>query len=233
MARASMLAATETFSADVDGETVVVHQGERVRSSHPVVKGREHLFEPAESRVDVDQATAAPGEKRGGRRAARAHRGRKEKGASAPSRWLTSGAMPIRVVLADDSVAVRDALAQILNRSADIDLVATADDEPTLLAAIEETRPDVVVTDVRMPPTGSDEGVRIAERLATAQPEIGVVIVSVYSDPEWLSRVFDQGTENRGWVMKHRAYSQRQLINAVKTVHQGDRWIDPSATAPD
>jgi DNA-binding NarL/FixJ family response regulator len=141
--------------------------------------------------------------------------------------------MPIRVVLADDSVAVRDALAQILNRSADIDLVATADDEPTLLAAIEETRPDVVVTDVRMPPTGTDEGVRVAERLAMAQPDIGVVIVSQYSDPEWLSRVFDQGSENRGWVMKERAHSERQLINAVKTVHQGDRWIDPSVTAPD
>jgi DNA-binding NarL/FixJ family response regulator len=141
--------------------------------------------------------------------------------------------VPIRVVLADDSVAVRDVLAQILNRSPDIDLVGTADDEPTLLAAIEKTRPDVVVTDVRMPPTGTDEGVRVAERLAMAQPDIGVVIVSQYSDPEWLSRVFDLGSENRGWVMKERAYSEGQLISAVKTVHQGDRWIDPSVTAPD
>jgi DNA-binding NarL/FixJ family response regulator len=136
-------------------------------------------------------------------------------------------AVPIRVLLADDSVAVRDVLAQILDRSPDIDVVGTADDEPTLVAAIEERRPDVVVTDVRMPPTGTDEGVRVAAHLAATQPDIGVVIVSGYCDPGWLSRVFDQGTENRGWVMKERAHFDGQLVSAVKTVHQGDRWIDP------
>ena len=136
-------------------------------------------------------------------------------------------------MLADDSAAVRDVLAQILNRSPDIDVVAIADDEPTLLAAIDETRPDVVVTDVRMPPTGTDEGVRVAARLATAQPDIGVVIVSQYSDPEWLSRVFDLGSKNRGWVMKERAHSGGQLITAIKTVREGNRWIDPSVMAPE
>jgi DNA-binding NarL/FixJ family response regulator len=141
--------------------------------------------------------------------------------------------VPIRVVLADDSLAVRDVLAQILNRSPDIDLVATADDEPTLLAAIEETRPDVVVTDVRMPPTGTDEGVRVAERLAAAHPEMGVVVVSQYSAPEWLSRLLDRGSENRGWVMKERAHSGGQLISAIKAVNAGARWIDPSVMAPE
>jgi DNA-binding NarL/FixJ family response regulator len=84
-----------------------------------------------------------------------------------------------------------------------------------------------------MPPTGTDEGVRVAARLATEQPEIGVVVVSQYSDPGWLSRVFDEGSENRGWVMKERAHSDCQLIRAVTTVHQGDRWIDPSVMAPE
>ena len=124
-------------------------------------------------------------------------------------------------------------MALILDRCPDIDLVATADDEPTLLAAVEETLPDVVVTDVRMPPTGTDEGVRVAERLAATHPDIGVVVLSQYSDPEWLSRVFDHGSQNRGWVMKERAHSGGQLIRAVKTVHQGDRWIDPSVMAPE
>jgi DNA-binding NarL/FixJ family response regulator len=137
------------------------------------------------------------------------------------------------VVLADDSLMVRDVLAEILNRSPEIEVVATADDEPTLLAAIEEARPDVVVTDVRMPPTGTDEGVRVAARLATAKPDIGVVIVSQYSDPGWLSRVFESGRENRGWVMKERAHSEGQLIRAVKTVHEGARWVDPSVMAPE
>ena len=141
--------------------------------------------------------------------------------------------MPIRVVLADDSVAMREVLAQMLDGSPDIEVVAIADDEPTLLAAIAESRPDVVVTDVRMPPTGTDEGVRVAARLATAQPHIGVVIVSQYSEPGWLARVFDHGSTNRGWVMKERAHAGGQLISAVKAVHQGDRWIDASVMAPE
>ena len=139
--------------------------------------------------------------------------------------------VPIRVLLADDSAAVRDVLAEILDRSPDIDLVGVAEDEPTLLAAVEEARPNVVVTDVRMPPTGTDEGVRVAACLATTHPEIGVVIVSQYSDSVWLSRVFDQGSRNRGWVMKERAHADGQLVNAVKTVHRGDKWIDPSVMA--
>jgi DNA-binding NarL/FixJ family response regulator len=157
----------------------------------------------------------------------------RETGVAAASRSLASGIVPIRVVLADDSVAVREVLAQLLERSPDIDLVAIAADEPTLLAAIEEARPDVVVTDVRMPPTGTDEGVRVAALLATTQPHIGVVILSQYSDPGWLSRVFDQGSVNRGWIMKERVHAEGQLISAVRTVHQGDRWIDPSVMAPE
>jgi DNA-binding NarL/FixJ family response regulator len=143
------------------------------------------------------------------------------------------GVVPIRVVLAEDSVAVRDVLVELLNRSAEIELVATADDEPTLLAAIGETWPDVVVTDIRMPPTRTDEGVRVAERLATAQPDIGVVILGQYSDPQWIVRALGVGGANRGWVMKERAHSAGQLVTAVKTVHQGDRWIDPAVAAPE
>jgi DNA-binding NarL/FixJ family response regulator len=140
--------------------------------------------------------------------------------------------MAIRIVLADDSRAVRDVVAEILVRSPEINLVARADDEPTLRAAIEAYRPDVVVTDVRMPPTGTDEGVRVAESLATTDPSIAVVILSQYSDEEWLSRVFDRGRENRAWVMKERVLVDGQLIRAVRTVHQGERWIDPSVPAP-
>jgi DNA-binding NarL/FixJ family response regulator len=141
--------------------------------------------------------------------------------------------VPIRVVVADDSAAVREVFARVLTASQEIELVAVADDEPTLLALVEEMRPDVVVTDVRMPPTGTDEGVRVAGRLATEHPEIGVVIVSQFSEPAWLARVFDLGSENRGWVMKERVHSDGQLIRAVKTVHQGARWIDPSVMAPE
>ena len=136
-------------------------------------------------------------------------------------------------MLGEDSAVVRDVLAQVLARSPEIDVVAIAGDEQTLLAAIAQTRPDVVVTDVRMPPTRTDEGVRVAERLAAAQPEIGVVILSQFSDSAWLARAFDGGSENRGWVMKERVVANGQLISAVKTVHQGGRWVDPSVTAPE
>jgi DNA-binding NarL/FixJ family response regulator len=139
--------------------------------------------------------------------------------------------MAIRVVLADDSRAVREVLAEILNKSSEIDVVALAEDEPTLLTAIEAFLPDVVVTDVRMPPTATDEGVRVAESLATTHPDIGVVILSQYSDPQWLSRVLDRGSENRAWVMKERVADRGQLISAVMMVHQGERWIDPSVIA--
>lgn len=140
--------------------------------------------------------------------------------------------VPIRVVLAEDSPLLRDVLAEILERSPDIELVAIADDEPTLLAAVEHYRPDVVITDVRMPPTRSDEGVRVAARLASAEPTIGVVILTQFSDPVRIANLFAQGSNNRGWVMKERAYVDGQLISAVKTVHRGDRWIDPQLTAP-
>jgi len=141
--------------------------------------------------------------------------------------------MAIRVVLADDSPSVREVLAEILGQSSEIDLVALAQDEPTLLAAVETFHPDVVVTDVRMPPTGTDEGVRVAESLAATHPDIGVVILSQYSDPSWLSRVFDGGRQNRAWVMKERAADEGQLIKAVRTVGEGARWVDPSIIPPD
>ncbi len=153
--------------------------------------------------------------------------GRRSRSVATTGRRLSSAAMAIRVVLADDSREVRDVLAEILNESSAIDLVALADDEPTLLAAIEAFRPDVVVTDVRMPPTATDEGVRVAEALATTHPDIGVVILSQYSDPQWLSRVLDHGSENRAWVIKERVADRGQLLSAVMTVHQG-RAVDRS-----
>ena len=113
---------------------------------------------------------------------------------------VKSGAVPIQVVLAEDSVLVRDVLTQILEGSPDVELVAIADDQPTLLAAIEETRPDVVVTDIRMPPGNSDEGLQAADRLRTTHPDVGVVVLSQYATPSYALALLEGGLS--GYAVK-------------------------------
>ena len=91
--------------------------------------------------------------------------------------------MALRVVLADDSFLVREALAHVLDAAADIEVVAVCADRDSLEAAIEAELPDVVVTDIRMPPGEDTEGVRVAAELRTTHPEIGVVVLSQYLEP--------------------------------------------------
>jgi DNA-binding NarL/FixJ family response regulator len=135
--------------------------------------------------------------------------------------------MAIRVVLADDSRAVRDVLAEILNRSPEIQLVALADDEPTLLAAIEAFRPDVVVTDVRMPPTGTDEGVQIARHCQAHHPGTGVLLLSQYVDPTYVRSLLASGAAGRGYLLKERVLDVDELVAAVVTVAEGGSVVDP------
>jgi DNA-binding NarL/FixJ family response regulator len=135
----------------------------------------------------------------------------------------------IRVAVADDTAAMRDLIVDILEASPEIEVVATADDAPMLLARIAETFPDVVVTDVRMPPTGTDEGIRVAEQLRQAHPGIGVVVLTQYPDPSFVARVFAGGRERRAYIMKERVNHQAQLVTAVKAVHAEQTWLDPKA----
>jgi DNA-binding NarL/FixJ family response regulator len=135
--------------------------------------------------------------------------------------------VPIRVVLAEDDYLVREGVATLLGHAPEIDVVATASDHDTLLAAVEDHEPDVVVTDIRMPPTGTDEGIRAAETLRTRSPSIGVVVLSQYAEPAYALGFLENGSERRAYLLKERVSDLDQLRRAIVTVHEGGSVIDP------
>jgi DNA-binding NarL/FixJ family response regulator len=132
----------------------------------------------------------------------------------------------IRVVLADDSYLAREGIEQVLEAAPGIDVVATCEDFDSLLAAIEANRPDVVVTDIRMPPTNTDEGIRIAAQLRDTRPEIGIVVLSQYDDPAYALALLESGSEARAYLLKERINERAQLITAVEEVAGGGSVID-------
>jgi DNA-binding NarL/FixJ family response regulator len=134
---------------------------------------------------------------------------------------------PIRVALADDSYLVRQALVSILTHSEEVALVASYTDAISLLAAVECDRPDVVLTDIRMPPSGDDEGIRLAAELRRRRPEIGVVVLSQYAAPRSALRLLAEGTDGRAYVLKERVGDSGQLLDAISAVASGGSHIDP------
>ncbi|HET7052257.1 MAG TPA: response regulator transcription factor [Solirubrobacteraceae bacterium] len=132
----------------------------------------------------------------------------------------------IRVVIADDTYLVREALEQILTHAAGIDLARTCTDRDSLLRAIEEEEPDVVLTDIRMPPTGTDEGIQVARELRTTHPEIGVVVLSQFADPEYVLALLESGSGGRAYLLKERLNDPRELASAIKAVASGGSAVD-------
>jgi DNA-binding NarL/FixJ family response regulator len=135
--------------------------------------------------------------------------------------------VPIRVVLAEDNYLVREGVAQLLGHEPDIEVVAKCEDLDALLAAVGEHRPDVVLTDIRMPPTGTDEGVRAAEQIRQDHPQTGVVVLSQYVDPAYALAFLERGSERRAYLLKERVSDLDQLRRAIVTVHEGGSVIDP------
>jgi DNA-binding NarL/FixJ family response regulator len=133
----------------------------------------------------------------------------------------------IKVVLAEDSYLVREGVRRLLVTEPDIDLVAVCDDYDSLLSAIGSTEPDVVLTDIRMPPTGTDEGIRAAEWLRQARPAAGVVLLSQYADPAYALTFLERGTEGRAYLLKERVSDVDQLLAAIREVARGGSVIDP------
>ncbi len=134
--------------------------------------------------------------------------------------------MPIRVVLADDSFIVREGMRELLQSVDEVDVVATCNDMDSLRAAIERERPDVVLTDIRMPPTNTDEGIRVAEGLRTSAPSIGVVVLSQYGDAEYALALLDKGAAGRAYLLKERVSDLDQLVNAIREVARGGSVVD-------
>jgi DNA-binding NarL/FixJ family response regulator len=131
------------------------------------------------------------------------------------------------VVLAEDAYLVREAEKQLLSDVEGIDLLAAVGDTATLMATIAERDPDVLVTDIRMPPSGGDEGIRIASELRRTHPQMGVVIVSQFADPGYILELLDGGAARRAYLLKERIHHRGQLVDAIRTVHGGGSFIDP------
>ena len=138
-----------------------------------------------------------------------------------------TGVGPLRVVVAEDNLLVREGLRAMLSDADGIDVVAVCERYEDLMAAVEQHVPDVVLTDIRMPPTGTDEGVRAAAAIRASQPRIGVVVLSQYDDPEFALALLGDGSRGRGYLLKERMSDPSQLVSAVREVARGGSVIDP------
>jgi DNA-binding NarL/FixJ family response regulator len=135
--------------------------------------------------------------------------------------------MLIRLVLAEDQYLVREGLRRLLEAQDDLEIAAVCEDLDSLLAAVDAERPDVVVTDIRMPPAGTDEGIQAAARLREDRPEIGVVVLSQYATPSYMLALMASGSEGRAYLLKERVNDVEQLVAAIRAVASGGSVIDP------
>jgi DNA-binding NarL/FixJ family response regulator len=136
--------------------------------------------------------------------------------------------VPITVVLAEDNALLRHGLARLIDSAPDLQLVGAAADLPACLALIDEHGPDVVVTDIRMPPAHADEGLKIAARLRTARPETGVVLLSQFAEATYALALLAEGSVRRGYLLKERVADGDELADAIRRVAVGGSVIDPT-----
>jgi DNA-binding NarL/FixJ family response regulator len=134
---------------------------------------------------------------------------------------------PIRVVLADDAYLVRQALKHLFYGYPMIEVVGECDDARDVVALLDAERADLLVTDIRMPPQGEDEGIRLATALRRSHPALGVIVLSTYAEATYALRLFEDGSDGRGYLLKDRLRGRRQIIEAVGTVADGGSVIDP------
>jgi DNA-binding NarL/FixJ family response regulator len=135
--------------------------------------------------------------------------------------------MSLRVALGEDSLLVREGIQQLLAVDPEIEIVAAAADLPSLRDACERERPDVVVTDIRMPPTSTDEGIQLAAELRDLDPTIGVVVLSQFSDPTYALALLEHGSDRRAYLLKERVHNRAELMAAIRAVAEGGSMIDP------
>jgi len=135
--------------------------------------------------------------------------------------------MPLRMVFAEDNYLVRAGTAALLEEVEDIDLVATVTDLESLLAAVEDMKPDIVLTDIRMPPTHTTEGIDAARRIRMEHPEIGVVVLSQYAEDEYAYELLKDGAAGLGYLLKERVADLDELVRALREVSRGGSVLDP------
>jgi DNA-binding NarL/FixJ family response regulator len=133
----------------------------------------------------------------------------------------------LRVVFAEDNYLVREGTSALLGGSEAVELVGTAEDLDGLLAAVEAHAPDAVLTDIRMPPTGTDEGIRAAKRIRAEHPTVGVVVLSGFADEEYAYELLKDGAEGLGYLLKERVADVDELVRALGEVARGGSVLDP------
>jgi DNA-binding NarL/FixJ family response regulator len=135
--------------------------------------------------------------------------------------------VPIRLVLAEDNYLVREGLRRLLEGQPGFAVAAVCGDLDSLLEAVDRERPDVVVTDVRMPPGHSDEGIQAARRLRETMPGVGVVVLSQYANPSYALALLEAGSAGRAYLLKERVHDLDHLVGAIRAVSEGGSLIDP------
>jgi len=133
----------------------------------------------------------------------------------------------MRVVLAEDNALLREGIRRLIADVADLELVGTCQDYDGLLALVEAEKPDVVITDIRMPPTNTDEGIRAAAHFRSTSPAIGVVVLSQFVSPAYALALLREGSAGRAYLLKERVADLDELLHAVRTVAQGASVMDP------
>jgi DNA-binding NarL/FixJ family response regulator len=135
--------------------------------------------------------------------------------------------MGIRVVLGEDNLLVREGVRQLLDVDVEIEVIAVVGDLDSLRDVCSRLEPDVVVTDIRMPPSHSDEGIRLAGELRDDHPDMGVVVLSQYADPAYALALLDRGSARRAYLLKERVHNRAELTAAIQAVAAGGSMVDP------
>src|SRR5262249_9682003 len=147
--------------------------------------------------------------------------------ASVPARSARDERPSTRLVLAEDHYLLREGMRRLLETNPDLEVVADCENFDSLLAAVEAERPDVVVTDIRMPPGNLDEGIRASDRVRIDHPDVGVVVLSQYLEPAYALALFEAGMERRAYLLKERVRNVGQLVAAIRAVAEGGSVVDP------
>src|SRR5262249_49764006 len=129
--------------------------------------------------------------------------------------------MALRVIVAEDNLLVREGVVTLLEHQDDVTVCGACGTYDELLEAVEREQPDVVITDIRMPPTGTDEGIRAALTLRDAHPATGVVVLSQYADPAYALALLERGSEGRAYLLKERVSDAGQIVHAIHDVARG------------
>ncbi len=137
----------------------------------------------------------------------------------------------LRVAIADDSFLIREGLASLLALSAAVQVVGQHANAPSLLAALEAEAPDVVLTDIRMPPTQTDEGMRLAAELRRTHPRLGVVVLSQHGSAQYAAELLAGGAEGRGYLLKDRIHDLDHIVSTIHAVAAGECRVDPEIIA--